>query len=43
MNKFMNIVEFELCMEFDLNKDQNMIDLLDGKNNTKRLCNSNRI
>ena len=31
MNKVMNMAEFDLCMEFDLNKDQHMIDLLDGK------------
>ena len=31
MNKVVNMVEYELCMKFDLNKDQHMIDLLDGE------------
>ena len=31
MNKVVNMFEYELCMKFDLNKDQHMIDLLDGE------------
>ena len=31
MNKVVNMVEYNLCMKFDLNKDQHMFDLLDGE------------